>query len=302
MLSDRSYMRGPERSPSFTLIPWFLGVLVGVFIVQNLLERWFGFGAYYNYSALSGAGIRQGYAWTLLTYALLHGGVLHLLLNCLGLFFIGRDLEATLGTRSLVQLTLTAVLVSAFFWLGVNFARPGQVVGASGVVMAYLMVFACLQPQRPMNFLLLFIIPVTMKPFWLVAILASIDLFGFFFRELPGGSGEWVAHSAHLGGLAGGWVFFQLFFARAGSGGATVIEAPRWIRKAPAREPASTFNVSGRSAAPGGAGAAPSDAGRDQVRAEVDRILDKINERGFGSLSVKEKRVLDDARQTLGPR
>jgi hypothetical protein len=105
-----------------------------------------------------------------------------------------------------------------------------------------------------------------------------------------------------LGGLAGGWVFFQLFFARAGSGGATVIEAPRWIRKAPAREPASTFNVSGRSAAPGGAGAAPSDAGRDRMRAEVDRILDKINERGFGSLSVKEKRVLDEARQTLGPR
>lgn len=295
-------MRVPRRSLSFTLIPWFLGVLVGVFVVQNLLERWFGIGAYYNYSALSGAGIRQGYAWTLLSYALLHGGVLHLLLNCLGLFFIGRDLEATLGTRRLVQLTLTAVLVSAFFWLGVNFARPGQMVGASGVVMAYLMVFACLQPRRPMNFLLLFIIPVTMKPFWIVAILASIDLFGFFFRELPGGSGEWVAHSAHLGGLAGGWVFFQLFFARADSGGATRFETPRWMRKAPAREPASTVNVSGRSSSPGGAGAACPVVGRDQVRAEVDRILDKINERGFGSLSVKEKRVLDDARQTLGLR
>lgn len=295
-------MRGPERSPSFTLMPWFLGVLVGVFIVQNLLERWFGLGSYYNYSALSGAGIRQGYVWTFLTYAMLHGSVLHLLLNCLGLFFIGRDLEATLGTRSLVQLTLTAVLFSAFFWLGVNFARPGQVVGASGVVMAYLMVFACLQPQRPMRFLLFFIIPVTMKPFWLIAILASIDLFGFFFRELPGGSGDWVAHSAHLGGLAGGWMFFQLFFARAGMGGAAVIEAPRWMRKAPAREPASTVNVSGRSAAPGVAASAPSIAGRDQMRAEVDRILDKINEAGFSSLSAKEKRVLDDARQALGRR
>ncbi len=303
MLSDRSYMRGPQRANSFTLIPWFLGVLVGVFIVQNLLERWFGLGAYYHYSALSGAGIRQGYAWTLLTYALLHGSVLHLLLNCLGLFFIGRDLETTLGTRRLVQLTLVAVLFSALFWLGVNFARPGQVVGASGVVMAYLMVFACLQPQRLMTFLIFFVLPVKMKPFWLVTILGSIDLFGFFFRELPGGAGDWVAHSAHLGGLAGGWVFYQLFIARAGLfGTAPAIEAPRWMRKAPAREPGYTVNLSGRAVASGGTSSAPSAAGRDRVRAEVDRILDKINERGFGSLSAEEKRVLDEARQVLGPR
>jgi hypothetical protein len=34
----------------------------------------------------------------------------------------------------------------------------------------------------------------------------------------------------------------------------------------------------------------------------VDRILDKINERGFGSLTADEKRVLDEAREVLGPR
>jgi membrane associated rhomboid family serine protease len=302
MLSDRSYMRGLQRFPSFTLIPWFLGVVVGVFIVQNMLERWFGLSSYYQYTALSGSGLRQGYAWTVLTYALLHGGVMHLLLNGLGLFFLGRELEASLGTKRLVQLTLTAVLFSALFWLGVNFARPGQVVGASGVVMAYLMVFACLQPQRSMTFLLFFIIPVTLKPFWIVAILAGIDLFGFFFSELPGGSGGWIAHSAHLGGLAGGWVFFQTFVGRAGLGSAPTIEAPRWLRKAPAREPGYTVNLSGRAAPTRGAAPVPSMAGRDRMRAEVDRILDKINERGFGALSADEKRVLDEARQVLGPR
>jgi membrane associated rhomboid family serine protease len=302
MLSDRPYMRDPQRSSLFTLTPWFLGVLVGVFVLQNLLERWFGLGTYYHYTALSGAGFRHGYAWTLLSYALLHGSVLHLLLNCLGVFFLGRNLEAALGTRRLVQLTLIAVLFSAFFWLGVNFTRSGQVVGASGVVMAYLMVFACLQPQRPMTFLLFFILPVTMKPLWLVAIFASIDLFGFFFRELPGGAGDWIAHSAHLGGLAGGWIFYQFFVARTGLFGSEPgIEAPRWMRKAPARERGYTVNVSGRPAA-SGATATPSVAGRDRMRAEVDRILDKINERGFGSLSADEKRVLDEARQVLGPR
>ncbi len=43
-------------------------------------------------------------------------------------------------------------------------------------------------------------------------------------------------------------------------------------------------------------------ASRDALRAEVDRILDKINLHGFGSLTPAEKRVLDDARQHLNHR
>jgi hypothetical protein len=42
---------------------------------------------------------------------------------------------------------------------------------------------------------------------------------------------------------------------------------------------------------------APND--RAGVRAEVDRILDKINSHGFGALTVDEKRVLDEAKDLL---
>jgi hypothetical protein len=38
------------------------------------------------------------------------------------------------------------------------------------------------------------------------------------------------------------------------------------------------------------------------LRAEVDRILDKINSQGFGSLSADEKRMLDDAKDLLSRR
>jgi hypothetical protein len=41
---------------------------------------------------------------------------------------------------------------------------------------------------------------------------------------------------------------------------------------------------------------------RDALRAEVDRILDKINLHGFGSLTAAEKRSLDEARHHLNPR
>jgi hypothetical protein len=41
---------------------------------------------------------------------------------------------------------------------------------------------------------------------------------------------------------------------------------------------------------------------RDHLRAEVDRILDKINSEGFGALTEDEKRRLDEARDLLSRR
>jgi hypothetical protein len=46
----------------------------------------------------------------------------------------------------------------------------------------------------------------------------------------------------------------------------------------------------------------PPPPSRADLRAEVDRILDKINSEGFASLSADEKRRLDEARALLsGP-
>ena len=39
---------------------------------------------------------------------------------------------------------------------------------------------------------------------------------------------------------------------------------------------------------------------REMVEQEVDRILDKINDKGFGSLNEDEKRTLDKAKSLLG--
>ena len=40
----------------------------------------------------------------------------------------------------------------------------------------------------------------------------------------------------------------------------------------------------------------------DEVKAEVDRILDKINTSGFGALTDEEKRILDRAKDMLNRR
>jgi hypothetical protein len=41
---------------------------------------------------------------------------------------------------------------------------------------------------------------------------------------------------------------------------------------------------------------------REDLRAEVDRILDKINSQGFGALTADEKRLLDEAKDLLSRR
>jgi predicted ATP-grasp superfamily ATP-dependent carboligase len=38
---------------------------------------------------------------------------------------------------------------------------------------------------------------------------------------------------------------------------------------------------------------------KTQVKREVDRILDKINDQGFGALSSEEKKILDKAKDLL---
>ncbi len=69
----------------------------------------------------------------------------------------------------------------------------------------------------------------------------------------------------------------QLSFPRGSSG-------PRRLRRSPS--PPYKVNVTSR----------------EDLRIEVDRILDKINSEGFGALTAQEKRLLDDAREALGRR
>ncbi|MCU0792334.1 MAG: rhomboid family intramembrane serine protease [Opitutaceae bacterium] len=303
-----------RQSPSVLL--WFLGLMVGVFVLQSVATTWFGSRAVIEYGALSSQGFRSGHVWTVLTHALLHGGLFHLLINGLGLFFFGRELEAELGPSRFLRLLLISAAGGALIWLGIHFQRPGNVIGASGVLMGLLAVYACLHPRRPIQLLLFFVLPVRVQPIWMVAVLGGIDLIGLLFRELPaGGSLYGIAHSAHLGGLAAGWLFYQLTLARDSTyrhGAAPAIEPPSWLRRRSAR-PAPNYTVNLGDSAAKSAGAPRPTArpattasaaatSRDALRAEVDRILDKINLHGFGSLTPAEKRVLDEARQHIHPR
>lgn len=295
MLHDRPYMRADSSSaqpPS--ALKWLLLINLGVFILGRVVDlvlraTLFGQPVFDALFALSGQGLLRGFIWTPLTYSLLHDSFLHLLFNMLGLYFIGRILEPRLGTEKMVLLYGTGALVGGVVWLLFNAQGTGSVVGASAALMAILTVF-CLQFwNQPLQLLF---IPLVVKPKWLFAVVFGLDSLGFLFGELglgPGGpTVSGVAHSAHLGGYLGGWLFARyLIGARSVFiGRSAKVEAPSWLkgRKSAPKTGNVKVNLTGDRAA---------------LKSEVDRILDKINTKGFGSLTEEEKTTLDRARDLL---
>lgn len=295
---ERDYMQdGPPGSgggfpkPSSAVV-WLLVINVAVFLVQNIFAKWFGSPTFDHLFALSSDGLSQLMVWQFVTYGFLHASPFHLIVNGLVIFFIGRAVEPVLGFSRFFFLYFSGVLVGSCFWLVWNLNSFAPLMGASAGAMALLIFFCCHQPNRPITFFIFFVIPVTMKPKYVAYAVLAIDAFGFLFTEITGGSGG-IAHSAHLGGMLAGFLVHRFLYSPNPihrSSGGVQMERPGWVKKAAGmaqkssgEKPKYTINIKSRS----------------EMEKEVDRILDKINQKGFGSLSVEEKAILDRAKDLL---
>ncbi|MCB1124359.1 MAG: rhomboid family intramembrane serine protease, partial [Verrucomicrobiae bacterium] len=295
MLSDRDYMRDPYYGPNHLRpLYWLLGSIVAAFVVQMLVLRLAPryYYSFYHFTALSANGIQSGFLWTFITYSFLHATegsfmLLHILFNCLMIFWMGRILLPLLGTQRFFTLYGLSVLLGGVAWFVANFWKPipGGVIGASGGVMGLLIAFALHFPRQPIQVLLFFIIPVRLTPMTLVKILLIVDGLGFLFNEVLG-KGLPVAHSAHLGGALGGWVFVKFLLNKDFSFSRPDIKPPNWFKSrktSNAQTGRFTINFTNRR----------------ELQKEVDRILDKITHSGFGSLTEEERHTLDKAKEML---
>ena len=282
-------------------------ITIFVFVLQQVMNTFFPVtGGRENsfltdWFALSGHNFRDLKVWTIFSYGLLHSnaGFYHIFGNMLGLFFIGRMVEPLTGRERFLGLYVAGSLLGGAVYLLLHFNDPalGQIngelifqsmVGASASLMAILAFFCLLYPERPITLLLFFIIPVRMKPKWIFWGMLAISTGGILFYELPNKS--YVAHSAHLGGMFAGILYCRYFHNRSisffGSSSAqTTVEQPAWFKRREKKGQHISYKVN-RSK-------------RDDLQIEVDRILDKINTSGFGSLSASEKQTLDRAKDIL---
>jgi membrane associated rhomboid family serine protease len=297
MLSERSYVRDDYPRERTSVLTWLLCGLAAGFLIQLVSESpWFARGGGLNgLLALSVRNLHAGQIWTLVTHGFLHTTLLHLIGNLLMIYFLGRELLPVLGPRRFLGLFFGATILGGLSWGLVHWwGLGGSHIGATAAADALLIVYACFYPNQQIDFLLFFILPVSVKPKHLAWAVLGIDLFGLVLYEIPGARLPFdyvVANSAHLGGMAAGWIYYRFLHNAHWRWpfGRSALEVPRWLKR------------SGKSSEPTTASTA-SLSNRQDLRAEVDRILDKINSQGFGSLTPAEKRVLDDAKDLLSRR
>jgi len=142
--------------------------------------------------------------WQLVTYSFLHGNGLHLLINMLGLYMFGSEVERVLGSRRYVIYYFVSVLSAALAQLvmsALTAGPPYPTVGASGGVFGLLLAYGMFFPRR---MVMLIFPPIPMPARVFVFVYAAIELYLGVTGTQAG-----VAHFAHLGGMLGGFIMLR---------------------------------------------------------------------------------------------
>lgn len=212
-----AYSTDPARQPASPrfLSNGFLFVYVGVYVLELLYvdspQRWSREQFVSSTFALSWGGLKQGCVWQLLTYQFMHGGELHLFLNCLGLYFVGPTVEMLLGRIRFLFVYFGGGVVGGLLQILVGHLHGGvdvAMVGASGGLMALLGVISCRFWTQRLRLLLFFILPVSLTGRGMLILLTVVDLAGALFHQSV------IAHYAHLGGLYAGFLWTKLLMRR----------------------------------------------------------------------------------------
>ena len=195
-----SYSFGP--GPITFAVKWIIIANVAMFVATEI------FPAVTQYLGLQPAAVfEHGWLWQLGTYMFLHGDVMHILINMLGVWMFGVTLERRWGTEFFAKYYavtglgggLTVLLLSVLPFQATASAYDAWTIGASGALFGLLLAFAMYYPDQPILLMLLF--PIPAKIF--VMIFGGIALL-YTFR---GGGG--ISHAAHLGGLVTGYLYLK---------------------------------------------------------------------------------------------
>ncbi len=253
---------------------------LSVFIVRLLVQGHTP-GAFDILFGLSEDLYRNGFFWQLFTYMFLHAGLLHILFNMLILYFLGTEIERTVGSRNFLSIYFVSGVLGGLGWLLLTSDPSIPCIGASGAVFGLLGAYVALFPQRHITVLIFFILPVTLKAWMLAVILAGIE-----FLLMTARVEDQIAHSAHLAGLLAGYVFAFVVFRKGGF-------PKRGLRVRIVRD----------KNAPGLKVLRREDAVGSVSPEDIDRILDKIANEGMSSLSNRERALLERAStERRGPR
>lgn len=211
--------------------------------------------------------------WQPFTYLFFHApfyssvGISHILLNMLGLWVFGRELEQAWGKTKFLRyyfiIGIGSGLITYFFQM--NSDNP--VIGASGAVYGILLAYGVSYPNRMLY--IWGLIPV--RSMWLVIVMGSIAFFGLL------GNADGISHVTHISGMLIGYVLLKKQW--------------RWrdiwfaIRKKTVEFQVQRYEEKSIK--------------KKMLQKDIDVILEKIQKVGFIGLSDKEKSKLYEASKTM---
>jgi membrane associated rhomboid family serine protease len=213
--------------------------------------------------------------WQFATYLFMHGGLFHILFNMYALWAFGSELEHSWGFREFLKYYFICGIGAGIFHTAITPHSVVPTIGASGAVAGVLVGYAVMYPERELQLLLFFVIPVQMK--------AKVLALGYAFLSLvlgSFGSPDGIAHFAHLGGMLVGFVYLKFGIQRKSPG--------RWLADWRRKR---KFRLARRE-----------QASRDAMEDSVNEALDRLNQVGFDALSSREKRTLEQASQFIKKR
>jgi len=211
--------------------------------------------------------------WQPFTYMFFHApfyssvGISHILLNMLGLWVFGRELEQAWGKNNFLKYYFVTGIGSGLVTFLFQINSDSPVIGASGAVYGVLLAYGLSYPNRMLY--IWGIIPV--KSLWLVIIMGAIAFFGLL------GNADGISHVTHISGMVIGyfmlnkkWRWREILFK---------------IRKKTIE-----FQVQRHE---------EKVAKKIMLKKDIDLIIDKIQKEGFSSLTSKEKNKLYDASKNM---
>ena len=209
---------GPPYTPP--VVKQLLITNAAVSAVQVLLGRQLPFDQIF--AVVPRLALGSLWLWQPFTYMWLHGGLLHLAMNCFMLWMFGSPLAMAWGAKRFVRFYLLCGVGAGFAiasWpylaVQIGLASPATLgaltIGASGAIYGVLLAYSLTWPDRSLMF---FPLPVAIRAIWLIPIT-------FFLTVYADQSGV-VSHIGHFGGVLVGWILLRR--------GGTAAGLPTWTQ------------------------------------------------------------------------
>jgi len=216
--------------------------------------------------------------WGLITYMFTHVEIFHALFNMINLYWFGNLFRDFLGNKRVLPLYLLGGMAGGLLYLLSASLFPGYVgttmVGASAAIMCILVAAATLMPNFEIG--LMFLGSVKLK--WLAMALVVLGLI-----SIPNGNiGGLISH---MGGSLLGFLYIRTLQA-----GTDLCQPLIWLFDFKNRRQQQAVT---RKFKPKKSPLKVVKKAEDRDPSRLDQLLDKINEKGYNSLSAEEKAWLD---------